>query len=322
MSQVFKVSASIVTAFALSACGGGGDAGSPASGAGTKYTQDDIKSVAAAGLVPATFILTDNGAGVGVLGGFLVSRTSQPGGSTGPVVESCAVNGNGRGSLTYSVTKSAFRTGFAAGDQVAVTFNDCDRGGGIVNNGTATFTATNNLANLSTSSFDYGVDVKLTNFSARYRSSLATFDGVATLTTKFVSSNLSLAQKLTVPANQTLRVVLNNQTLEYAGGASVSITTVALPNSATARMDGDVKVTSAGKTVALSVSTPITLSGNTTNAGQFLATSGTITVKDTARNIATSTNVSGTNASVSGDTDGNGSLDLVFSATWLLLLGQ
>lgn len=191
-----------------------------------------------------------------------------------------------------------------------------------MNNGTATFTATNNLANLSTSSFDYGVDVKLTNFSARYRSSLATFDGVATLTTKFVSSNLSLAQKLTVPANQTLRVVLNNQTLEYAGGASVSITTVALPNSATARMDGDVKVTSAGKTVALSVSTPITLSGNTTNAGQFLATSGTITVKDTARNIATSTNVSGTNASVSGDTDGNGSLDLVFSATWLLLLGQ
>jgi hypothetical protein len=322
VSQVFKVGASLLMALVLSACGGGGDAGSPEPANGTKYTQDDIKSVAAAGLVPATFILTDNGAGIGVLGGFLVSRTSQTGGSTGPVVESCVVNGNGHGSLTYSVTKSAFRTGFAAGDQVVVTFNDCDRGGGIVNNGTATFTATNNLANLSTASFDYGVDVRMTNFSARYRSSLATFDGVATLITKFLSSNLSLTQKLAVPAGQTLRVTLNNQVLEYAGGASVSIALVSIPNSATTRLDGDVKVTNAGKTVALSASTPITLSGSTNAAGQFLATSGTIAVKDTARNIATSTTVSGNNTSVSGDTDGNGSLDLTFSTTWLSLIGQ
>jgi hypothetical protein len=51
-----------------------------------------------------------------------------------------------------------------------------------------------------------------------------------------------------------------------------------------------------------------------------MATSGVITTK--ADDLATSVTVSGNTATVSGDSDRNGSLDLVFSTNWTSLMGQ
>jgi len=52
----------------------------------------------------------------------------------------------------------------------------------------------------------------------------------------------------------------------------------------------------------------------------FVATSGVIAIKSTTQNLATSTTFSGVTANVSGDTDGNGSLDLTFESSWAALI--
>jgi hypothetical protein len=73
--------------------------------------------------------------------------------------------------------------------------------------------------------------------------------------------------------------------------------------------------------VRLTIATPVALSGSTLS-GSFAANAGEIHATATDQDLVTATTINGADATVSGDTDRNGSLDLVFSTTLAALLAQ
>jgi hypothetical protein len=321
MNQVFKAIGSTITIAALTACGGGGgDSG----GSTVKYTQADIKNTATLGVLTSVVSGDKVGAAMAFLGGVIQGFSTDPGGSRSVPAASCASGGAGGGSLTASVTKTAVRTGLAVGDSISYTFANCVFGSsGLTFNGTVKLTAQTEAINLDSANYQVSYQAGMTGFSMKSGTTTANFGGTANVVSS-LTSNTTSSGTFTVPTGQTFSAVVTGGSsgpfsMDFAAGTTFTGTEVSSPNTATRKLDGTVNVGTTGAAVPLVITTPAALSGTTTS-GLFVGTFGVVNTK--ASNLATSVSISGTNASVSGDTDGNGSLDLVFSTTWTALTTQ
>lgn len=322
LTNRLKVTAVVAFATALAACGGGGDSGSASTSPGStpnapstsvKYTQADAQAVAAKGANAILFTGTRVGIALGFLGGIVANSSHINSGNVPTTTVTCA----GGGGYTYSFTKSAVRTGFVAGDQLVFNYNNCTASGVTVN-GTTVLTLQNAVSAASFSDYDVVYEAKLTNFTVRALSISTTLNGTGNVGSRLVALN-STTQKLSVPAGQSLKAESNGGGVEYKSGSSLSLTEVTTPQSAQYELKGDVVLTKDGKTTALQISTPVAVKGIYPNQ-RFEPTSGTLTSRDTTLRLTTSTTLAGTSASVSGDSDDNGSMDLSFATTWNLLV--
>ena len=185
---------------------------------------------------------------------------------------------------------------------------------GVTANGSAVLTLKNSVASASLSNYDIAYEARLTNFSVRYLTSNATLSGTANLNSRFVSST-GMVQKLSVPAGQTLKGDSSFGSIEYQGGSE--FTDMEFPNPAPSQyaLKGEVVFTKSGKATALLIATPAPLTGKAVNS-QFEPSAGTVTARDTAMKLSTSVTLSGTAASISGDGDDNGTMDLSANTTW------
>lgn len=293
----------------LAACGGGGDSTpAPASAGTTRLTQTDIQTTASLGAL--TLLGADSDAKtVMAFGDSLLNGTSTVGGgSTLPGLEACT----GGGTLTSSVTKSASRVGYAAGDQLLVTFSNCSLSG-LVFNGSMRLTAQGTISNVG-SSYDIRYVATLTNWSIRSSSLTTTISGSMDIN----SSNTVSA--FTVPANQSLSSTntttsSGTATTSYRAGTAVRSVDTASPNTASRSLTGSVVVATGGTQLTFDVATPTAFSGTTSN-GRFLPNTGTMTFRQSGGGLNASVSVSGNTVTVSGDTDGNGTQDLSFTTTW------
>lgn len=320
MNQVFKAIGSTTAIAVLTACGGGGDSG----GSSVKYTQADVKNTATLGVLTSVVSGDKVGAAMAFLGGVLQGFSTDVNGSRSVPTVSCASGGAGGGSLTASVNKTAVRTGLAVGDNITYTFANCTFGStGLTFNGTVKLTAQNEAANLDSATYQVSYQASLTGFSMKSGTTTTNFSGIANVVSSLTSNNTS-SGSFTVPTGQTFSAVVTGGSggpfsMDFAAGTTFTGTEVTSPNAATRKLDGSVSVGTTGAAVPLVITTPAALSG-TISSGLFVGTFGVVNTK--APNLATSVSISGTNASVSGDTDGNGSLDLVFSTTWTALTTQ
>jgi hypothetical protein len=303
----------VVSSSLLAACGGGGDsAPTPTtSSSTTPYTQAQIQSTASLGAL--TLLSSDSDAKdvMSFADAILSSTSSIGGGSTLPDTAACTSGG----SLTASVTKSGSRTGYASGDQLLVTFSNCNFGNGLVINGAIRTTAQGTISNLG-SSYDIRYNASLTNFSLR-TSTLTT-----TLTGSIDVNSSNTVSAFTVPANQNLTstIVTGSTTTStsYRAGTTMRSVDTASPNTASRKLDGTVVISAAGSQLNFDVATPTAFSG-TTSSGRFVPNTGSMTFRQSGGGINASISVSGNTVTVSGDTDGNGTQDLSFTTTWTAL---
>lgn len=320
MSPVFKVSASLVAVAALTACGGGGgDSSAP------KYSQGDVKNIAQLG--PLTAVVTGDKVtlGLSLLGVHLQSFSAETGGSRTLPTATCAVNGAGGGTFTTTLNKSAVRTGLIAGDSITTVYSNCDFGGsGMVINGTSKLTAQSSVVNLSDDNYQVNYQAELTGFSIKRSGITTNLNGITNATSTSVSRN-SYTDSFSVPAGRSFSANLLGGsggpfTMTFAAGTTFTGTDVSSPNSASRKIDGTVSISVGSTSGSAIITTPTVLSGTLNASGVFIATSGVITTK--VDDLATSATVSGNTVTVSGDSDRNGSLDLVFSTSWTSLIGQ
>lgn len=319
MSSFFKFTASVMAAATLMACGGGGEGGvdSP------KYSQADVKNVALLGASSAALTGDRVGSILYFFGDLLQIFSTDTGGSRSGPTTSCAGTEGGGGTLTFNVTKSAVRTGLAVGDQISYTLTNCSfRSGGPVTNGTFVLTAQSAATNLNEDTYQVGYRVFATKFSFVNGGTTTTLSGTVDASSALSADNTD-TQRFTVASGQELTAFFGTGSsvgfITYSPTTTFVSTDTASPNSATRKLDGPLTMGTASGSVAVDVVTPTTLAGNM-SAGRFVATSGQVNAKTT--DLATSTSISGNTVTVSGDSDRNGSLDLVFSTTWTGLFAR
>jgi hypothetical protein len=313
MSSFFKFTVSVMAAAALTACGGGGGGG----GDSPRYSQADVKNVAILGA--SSLVLTGDRVGLILFffGDLLQGISTDAGGSRSGSATSCAGSGGGSGTVAFNLTKSAVRTGLAAGDQLAYTFSNCSFStGGLVLNGTVVLTAQTAASNLNVNTYQVGYRVAATNFSTASGGTTTAVSGTFDANSALSGGNTD-TQRFTVATGQSLTANIRTGSsvvsIAYSPTTTFVSTDTASPNSATRKLDGPLTMATTAGSAAVDVTTPTTLAGNT-SSGAFVATSGQVTAKTT--DLATSTSISGNTVTVSGDSDRNGSLDLVFSTTW------
>lgn len=326
MNQLFKPIASTLFIAALAACGGGGDdstatnPGTAPTTVPTKYTQADVQNITSLGL--AAIAGGNNRAGRVAfhLSSYLINFSTTTGGSVTANNQSCVVSGAGSGTYSYSVTKSANRMGLASGDQVSMTFSRCDYGGnGFIDDGSVTLTARSAIANASPGIFDVSFDANLIDYELPGGFTKTKYSGLINAAVNKASAN-SVITSFTVAPAQTFTQTTGDVWVAYAAGTTGTVTQISSPNNISYKLEGQADVHALeGSTRTLLIATPTPLAGPIV-AGQLSPASGVINVKDTTRNITTSTTFSGPAASLSGDTDGNGSLDLVFNSSWAKLI--
>lgn len=313
MKRIIKLGGCAVAAAALAACGGGADSAPEP----TQYSQHAIKNVASLGVLVSGVVSNRAGFALGFFGGTLVRYSSAASDSVPMVQEACGKSGT----LSRTITKSAYRTGLARGDQINTTYANCDVGYGTVLNGTVVLTVQEPVVNMTLNDYDSHFQASMSGFSMKAAVGDASIlSGSIAGTAKMVGAN-RFSGGFTVPNAQTFGISSGAMVLSIGSGATYARTDVTYPDAATYVLNGDVTVAANGVNLPLRIATPSTLSGTIVN-GYLAPRTGTITVKDLSRNIATSTSVNGVIANVSGDTDGNGSMDLQFSATWAGLMSM
>ena len=317
MKLTVKLGGCAVTAAALAACGGGSDSAPEAK----QYSQHEVKNVASLGVLVSGVVSNRAGFALGLFGGTLVRYSTVASGSVPMVQETCGLANGKTGTLSRTITKSAFRTGLAAGDQISTTYANCDVGYGTVLNGMVVLTVQEPAVNMTLNDYDSHFQASMSSFSMKAAVGDASilFGSIAG-TAKMVGAN-RFSGGFTVPNAHVFGISSGALVLSIGSGATYARTDVTYPDAATYVLNGDVTVAANGTNLPLRIATPNTLSGTIVN-GYLAPRTGTITVKDLSRNIATSTSVNGVSASVSGDTDGNGSMDLQFSSTWAGLMSM
>lgn len=280
-----------------------------------KYTQADVKNVALLGALTQVITATEVGSLLGFVSGLVQGTAEVTGGSTVLTAVACKVGG----SFNFTTTKATERTGLAVGDQLAVSFVNCDVGDDLVLNGALTAVTKSDTANLPASDYRVAFDLSATSFVMTFRGSPSTFDGTIS-GEHIVAAKNSFTAAFTVPAGPSFTAVVGDATsaltYSYAEGTTFKSVDVISPNSASRQLDGQVSVkTATTSATPLTISTPAALAGTLTS-GRFIATTGSTYTKATNMNLATSVSVSGTTTTVSGDTDSNNTMDLVFTTTW------
>jgi hypothetical protein len=295
---------------ALAGCGGGGSDNGNAQPAAQPRTQDEVKATATLGLLTTEITSQRDAFTLSYLAGTLVGLSGISSGSVPLNNISCT-----SGTHTRTVTKSATRIGLAAGDAVTDTFSNCDVIAGTIVNGAVTITAQNAVVNASVGNYDISYSAELSGFSIKNNNVTTTYAGSIVATAK--ASGGTYAVTFVVPAAKTLRMEDGGGFVcLYQSGATFAMT--AAGSSETHRLDGSVVVSKTLTTtpgIPLALSTTQDLSGSTAS-GRLVATVGTLNVRETTTNLATSLAFSGSTATVSGDSNGDGSMDLVFRSTW------
>jgi hypothetical protein len=288
----------------------------------TIYTKEDVRVVAALGA--STSIVTANEVSnvLTFVGGFVQSTSSSASGSSSvPAGTACAKSGT----FGSRITKSMVRTGFAVGDSIALDFVDCDFDTGVVFHGTLSIVMKSDASSLAAG--DYRIAPKLiaNAFETRFPTTTTKFNG--TVDTEYIVADASNSSTISfnVPAAEFFDVTRNPTgsalKLSYALGTTFKAVDVVNPNSASRKLDGQVDVSTATTNATpLTIATPSALVGTIDSSGNFVATTGAMLTKATNMNLATSVSVSGTTTTVSGDTDKNSTMDLVFTTTWQALL--
>ena len=325
MKSTSSYALSIFSAVLLAACSGGGGDSAPASPLSTttpvvtssppvSFTQKEVQAVVGLGLLITELTGSQSSSLLGFFGGFWQGISSSEGGSDTPVTNSCAVNGVGSGSVTFTTSKSGVYTGFRKGDYLITTYTNCDLGGNSLINGTARLTAVSEIANLVAGDFVANYEADLIDFSLNG----VTHNGNINAATAVSNGSTNFNQMFDAIGIEGLRVNSGELTNLYSQGASFKLVD-ASAGSASRKLDGDIKVLTSTDNVTLLVLTSAPLLGNT-NSGRFVATSGAITIKDSVRNLATLTSFSGTVATVNADSNKDDVLDLSFPSTWAELI--
>ncbi|XVJ70252.1 MAG: hypothetical protein HEQ39_11815 [Rhizobacter sp.] len=218
------------------------------------------------------------------------------------------------GTFLFSVTKSGSRLGLDAGDSLLIIFSNCSFSG-LVFNGSMRLTAQGNISNVS-SAYNIRYLATMTNWSVRNGSLTTTTSGNMDIN----SSNTAIA--FTVPTNQSVTsastVSSGTVTSIYrAGTTALSVDTIS-PNTASRKLDGTVVVSTSSGQLTFDVATPTAFAG-TTSGGRFEPNTGAMTFRQPGGTSNASISISGNTATVSGDTDGNGTPDLSFTTTWAAL---
>jgi hypothetical protein len=317
MSHRLRIIGSAIAIASLSACGGGGDSGVPTK----RFAQAEVRAVATLGALA----IEESGQVVSLafiyMGGFLQGLATDSGASRSVDLTFSCTTGTAR----LDVVKTAARTGLDAGDQVTLVADHCQAAGTeFAVNGTVKLTAQSSLAPAVGGNFAVNFESTMTGFSFTYAGVSTQYDGDANAVFKLTNGGTAASVSFAVPIGQTLSTTAlahaagqpwSALSLEYGPGTKYEGSDATSPNSASRKLDGAVSVKHGGRVALLFISTPSTLSGTTTTSS-FVATSGVIAVKEMDENLATSTTISGVKASVSGDADGDGSLEMLFDSSW------
>ena len=187
----------------------------------------------------------------------------------------------------------------------------------ITFNGNAAFTAQSLIAGLSSTSYDMAFRATFDDYSVSLNNSPLRFSGVIIGTSKLdgVTTNYGF----TVPAGEFFSVNGAGLTTRYLSSVNFSMSNTTTPNTFSRRLNGDITLQTTGTPVALTLQVTTALSGTRSASGTTVPTSGSFTTRNTGMNLLTSASINGAVVSVSGDSDSNGTLDLVFSTTWAAL---
>jgi hypothetical protein len=321
MNQAVKKILWLLPLVALVACGGGsGGAGSSSSNPppATNSTQAELKQVAALGILITLATGAASGQDLAFLNAIFEGLSADVGGSR-VVNLPCTA-----GTASVSIVKSAPRTGLVAGDGATFTYDRCDvAGSGYVLSGKVNATAQSAVVPAVGGSFSVDYAAVMTGLSATYTSVTLTYDGVLNISSS-VTDSTTYSTRFVVPAGQLFTILFTGAGTPLSYIYSAETTFAGVDNvtlkTGTRKLDGSVTARLANSPILpMAISTPTTLTGTTSSTNVFTATAGTITSTSAAQNIATSTTINGANATVSGDTDKNGSLDLTFSVPWAAL---
>lgn len=284
----------------------------------TKSTQAELKQVAALGVLVTLATGASSGQDLAFLNAVFEGLSADVGGSR--IVDlPCTA-----GAASVSIVKSASRTGLVAGDGATFTYDRCDvAGSGYVLSGKVTATAQSAVLPAVGGSFSVEYAAVMTGLSATYSNVTRAYDGVLNISSG-VTGSTTYSTRFAVPAGQPFTILFTGVGTPLSYIYSAETTFVGIDNvtskSGMRKLDGSVTVRLANSPILpLAISTPTNLTGTTSSTNVFTATAGTINTTSAAQNIATSTIISGANATVSGDTDKNGSLDLTFSIPWAAL---
>jgi hypothetical protein len=315
-------SASIVFCVALtmqlSACGGGG--GDSSSDSPPRSTRAEVETVTKRGAVSLELFSQMPRELVSSLGGYLQGFSSDSAGSR-TLNGSCVLNGAGIGSFTATVTKSAVRTGLAAGDAVALVFSNCDAGGvGLLLDGPVTLIASTTLANLPANDFEAAFQAQMRSLRASRNSLTTTHDGTVDMVSG-VQGGSVFSTRFTVASSQEYAFVIPGVGYGFKPTATFSATETltAAGSSLSLRLDGPVGVSVPPDSDDLAFTTPGPVVGPI-RSGRFSAESGSLTTAVASRRVRATVGFNGASASVSADTNDDGAADITFDTSWAALV--
>jgi hypothetical protein len=329
MKQISKIGSLAAIIAVLSACGGGGgDGGSPSTGgtattsggpgttvtpAAPSFSQADMQQVASLGI--HTDLLTDQWSGpvMNYLGAVASAFGWLANGDL--VCES--------GTATPNMVKAGTYKGLHAGDQLTITYSQCTpQYSELTLDGTVTLTAISDIDQVALYGYDIKFEAKTSGLSVK--NNLGQYQLSGTLDIETNSTVVESTDSFVVPAGNAFVATVNanssTATVSYDVGTRFAVnakTYGIAEHSATYTFDGSMSLSSnqsAAMPLTISIPTPMQLLVVAGSQG-LIYTPLLGTINTTAGNpaLATSTTLDAGNATISGDSDGNGSLDLVFS---------
>ncbi len=293
----------------LAACGGAADPDE-------RHSQADVTRVAALGMTSSMATVERVAGAFEWIGSALQEQSMLDGPGASLADQPCDVSG------TYSVrvTKSAPRMGLAAGDQLGVTYAKCKfKRSNFLLDGSFTATLESDAVGLKKDEFSIVFQAETAAFATTSEQGGPAKGVVGMTGTVRVAHSVSPANSGTlqfvVPASGRLTANLgagkDRFFIAYGPGTAFSSKFSRSTFSGSHKLDGTLDTGANGEAgVSLAVATPEALTFN----DPFTPSSGV--VKAASADLATSTTVNAGNARVSGDTDGNGSLDLSFDLRW------
>jgi hypothetical protein len=235
------------------------------------------------------------------------------------------------GSATSSVTKAGVYKGLAAGDQVTISFSKCPLlFGSFTLDGVVKLTARSQVSLTQTYAYDISYEVETTGLSYTDSAGQYQFSGVLDVDTH--RATIDVTRKLSVPAGQSFSATINadakTTVLAYAAGASFEQALKDysdLGQEATYKLDGAISIGDGqSAAIPLTMATPTPLDLVVFHNGAKIISiepiSGVVNTRWGDPVLATSATVNGANLTISADSDGNGSLDLVSNTTWAALV--
>lgn len=300
-----------VAAFAT-ACGGGDDAPAPPP-AGPAFTQTDVLTVAKLGASTTLLTYLNSAPLVGFHAGFLEGFSTDNGGASSRTV-ACT----GGGSVVATVTKTATRVGFAVGDSVLLDYASCVFAP-FTFTGTARMTAQSNIANLTPGAYSLSFRLDMTNLRFSQGTITYTHNGALNVTDTLSNNGANVIADAQVVGQYASGDA--NLTLAYANGSTMRFgETAGSPSTGSLGINADTTVTTSAGATRVTLATTAPLAGPLTAGGLLVApTSGTLNATSPALPLATSITVNGANATVLGDTNRDGTLDLTINTTWAAL---